>query len=107
MLIVERIVHKPAGFAILDQAEMPQEAQLMRHRGHGHFQQRGEIAHAQFRARERGDDPHARWVAQRGENLRRARDAGRRGHLFGDACDRRFVDVENLAGILWHGGSPL
>ena len=102
MAVVERVEHHPPFAARLDQAQVAQQPELMRHRRLGHPDERREIADAELAVRERVEHAHARGIAERAERLGQIGDrvfADERRAQLGDAGGVEMNDVAEIGDI--------
>ncbi len=99
VLVVEGVVDHPAGLAGLGQAEVAEKAKLMRHRGRGHVQERGQVADTEFPFREGVQDPDPGRIAEGPEDLGQGLDRRFRWHGPSGGVHRFLVGVEDLAGF--------
>jgi hypothetical protein len=76
VLVVERVEHEPAIAPRTHQAHAPQQSELMRNRRFAEAQERGEVADAQLRARERVEHTDPCGIAEHLERLSQGDDRG-------------------------------
>lgn len=99
VLVVEGVEHHPAFAPGPDQAQGPQEPQLVRHGRLGEAEQRGQVADAEFVSRQGVQDSDAGRVAQGSEGLGQGDDVTGADQTGAHPLDPRRVGDEHVAGV--------
>jgi hypothetical protein len=97
--VVERVEDHAALAARADEPQPPQQAQLVRHRRLRERQHGREIADAELAVRQRVEDAHARWIAQRAEGVGQAGDRVATDQRRAQPPHAGQVDLDDVAGV--------
>ena len=104
MVIVDRVVHEPAGAARTHEAHPAKQTQLMRDGGLADADERRDIAHAQFAGRERVEDSDARRIAEHAERVRQTFDRACRQKALAPCRRTARIEMIGVAAVEVFGG---